>query len=268
MKPLPFAGPPAIRFEGVTIAYHGHPALEDLTLEVPEGVLIGVIGPNGSGKTSLLKAILGLVTPARGRIYVGQLCCHELRKVRREIGYVPQVSRIDPYFPVKVLDVVLMGLYPTLGLLRRPGRAEREKALAALEGVGMADLARRPAGQLSGGQLQRVLIARALVRDPKILLLDEPSTGLDVRSQNAVMELIHRTHEERHLTTLLVTHDVNLVLPYLELVLAVNRRVYAFDRPEAVLVKETLEAMYGAEIHVHEAHGRPFVFHGDHHRHD
>jgi len=264
--PLPFGAPPAIRFENATLAYDGTVALEDVSLDVPEGAFVGVIGPNGSGKTSLIRGVLGLVTPTRGRIHVGELCCHQLRKVRLDIGYVPQGARVDRFFPAKVLDVVLMGLYPRLGLLRRPGRAEREKALAALEGVGMADLARRPAGQLSGGQLQRVFIARALVRDPKILLLDEPSTGLDVRSQAAVMELIHSTHRERGLTTLLVTHDVNLVYPFLDLVLAVNRKVFAYGPPGETLVKEVLDRMYGVEVHVHEAHGRPFVIPGDVHR--
>lgn len=266
MKPLPFAAPPLIRFEGVTLAYSGNPAIDDATFEVPTGAFVGVLGPNGSGKTSILKGILGLMTPTRGRIHVGELCCHELKKVRLEIGYVPQKSQVDPFFPVSVLDVVLMGLFPGLGLLRRPGRPERRKALEALDAVGTADLARRPAGQLSGGQLQRVLIARALVRDPRILLLDEPYTGLDVQSQGQVMELIGRTHEERGLTTLLVTHDVNLVYPFLDLALAINRRVYAYGPPGEALVKETLGAMYGAEVHIHEAHGRPFVIAGDVHR--
>ncbi len=266
MIPLPFASSPAIRFEGATLAYNGTVALEDVSLEIPEGAFVGVIGPNGSGKTSLLKGVLGLLTPSRGRIHVGELCCHELKKVRLDIGYVPQGARVDRHFPAKVLDVVLMGLYPRLGLLRRPGRAEREKARAALDAVSMADLAARPIGQLSGGQLQRVFIARALVRDPKILLLDEPSTGLDVRSQAAVMELIFRTHRELKLTTLLVTHDVNLVYPFLDLVLAVNRRVFAYGPPGEALVKEVLDEMYGVEVHVHEAHGRPFVIHGDVHR--
>jgi len=264
--PLPFASPPVIRFEGVTLAYDGSPALEDVSLEIPAGVFLGIIGPNGSGKTSLLRGVLGLVTPAKGRIYVGDLCCHHIKKVRLEIGYVPQGGKVDRHFPAKVLDVVLMGLYPGLGLLRRPGRRERDRALAALEAVGAADLAKRPAGHLSGGQLQRVFIARALVRDPKILLLDEPYTGLDVRNQDAVMEVIHHTHSERGLTTLLVTHDVNLVYPYLDLVLAVNRRVYAYGPPGETLVKEILDDMYGAEVHVHEAHGRPFVISGDAHR--
>jgi ABC-type Mn2+/Zn2+ transport system ATPase subunit len=266
VKPLPFGAPPAIRFEGVTLSYGGTPALADVSLDVPEGVFLGVIGPNGSGKTSLLKGVLGILTPSRGRIHVGELCCHQLRKVRLDIGYVPQGARVDRFFPAKVLDVVLMGLYPRLGLLRRPGRAERQKALEALASVGAADLARRPVGHLSGGQLQRVFIARALVRDPRILLLDEPSTGLDVRSQAAVMELIHRTHRERRLTTLLVTHDVNLVYPFLDLVLAVNRRVFAYGPPGEALVKEVLDEMYGVTVHVHEAHGRPFVIPGDVHR--
>lgn len=266
MKPLPFGTPPLISFEDVDLAYTGTPVVEGATFQVPRGAFVGVLGPNGSGKTSLLRAVLGLLTPLRGRIQVGDQCCHELRKVRREIGYVPQKTRVDPYFPVKVLDVVLMGLYPSLGLWRRAGRAERERALAALAAVGSADLARRPAGHLSGGQLQRVLIARALVRDPKILLLDEPYTGLDVQSQGQVMELLARTHVDRGLTTLLVTHDVNLVYPFLDLVLAINRRIYAYGPPGEALVKETLGAMYGAEIHVHEAHGRQFVIAGDAHR--
>lgn len=262
---LPLAGPPAVRFEGVTLAYDTASALVDVTLDVPEGTFIGVLGPNGSGKTTLLKGILGLITPTAGRITVGDVCCHRLRKVRREIGYVPQAEVIDPQFPARVLDVVLMGLYPALGLFRRPGRRERERALEALAAVGMADLAGRPAGHLSGGQRQRVAIARALVRSPRILLLDEPHTGLDVESQRSVMELIGRTHQANRLTTLLVTHDVNLVLPHLDLVLCLNHRVFAYGPPGEVLVKETLEAMYGAEVHVHEAHGRPFVFAGDHH---
>lgn len=265
MKPLPLAAPCIIRFEGVTIVYENSIALEDVCLEVPEGAFVGVVGPNGSGKTTFLKGILGLVTPSAGRIHVGDLCCHELRKVRREIGYVPQAYHVDPDFPVSVIDVVLMGLYPTLGFFRRAGRRGREQALEALDAVGMADLARRPAGHLSGGQRQRMFIARALVRRPRILLLDEPHTGLDVGSQHAVMELIQRTHQSHGLTTLLVTHDLNFALPYLDLVLCVNRRVFAYGAPGEVLVKENLEAMYGAEVHVHEAHGRPFVFAGDHH---
>ncbi|MBI5439685.1 MAG: metal ABC transporter ATP-binding protein [Deltaproteobacteria bacterium] len=265
MRPLPQASPAIIRFEDVTLAYQGAAALKEVRLEVPEGAFVGVVGPNGSGKTTLLKGILGLVTPVTGRIFVGDLCCHHLRKVRREIGYVPQAYQIDADFPVSVIDVVLMGLYPTLGLFRRAGRRGREKALEALGAVGMADLAGHPAGHLSGGQRQRMFIARALVRSPRILLLDEPHTGLDVGSQHAVMDLIQGTHERHRLTTLLVTHDLNFALPYLDLVLCLNHKVYAYGPPGEVLVKETLEAMYGAEVHVHEAHGRPFVFAGDHH---
>ncbi|WP_025323569.1 metal ABC transporter ATP-binding protein [Deferrisoma camini] len=265
MTYLPSAPDPAVRFERATVAYDGTPALEEVTLEIPAGALVGVIGPNGSGKTTFLKAILGLVPPVQGRIFVGEECCHHLKRIRREIGYVPQASRVDPNAPFRVLDVVLMGLYPGLGPLRRPGREGRRKALAALEAVGMEGFALRPAGQLSGGQLQRVAIARALVRDPRILLLDEPFTGLDVRSQHAVLDLVVRTHRQRRLTTVLVTHDVNLVYPHLDRVLALNRRVYAYGPPQEALVRETLERMYGAEVQVHEAGGRPFVFAGDHH---
>jgi ABC-type Mn2+/Zn2+ transport system ATPase subunit len=257
--------PVLIRFEEVTLAYDGTPAVESASLNVPEGAFVGVLGPNGSGKSTLLRGILGLLTPSRGRIFVGDLCCHQLAKVRLEIGYVPQSSQVDRHFPARVLDVVLMGLYPGLGLLRRPGPGHRAKALECLDAVGMADLARRPIGNLSGGQRQRVSIARALVRDPKILLLDEPYSGLDVQSQCSVMELIANTHRQRGLTTLMVTHDVNLVLPHLDLVLALNRRVFTYGPPNEALVQETLEAMYGAAIHVHEAHGRPFVIPGDTH---
>ncbi|GAB6063600.1 metal ABC transporter ATP-binding protein [Deferrisoma palaeochoriense] len=265
MSELPLAPPPAIRFQGVTVSYDGVPALEDVSLEIPAGAFLGVIGPNGSGKTTFLKTILGLVTPVEGRVYVGDECCHHLTRIRREIGYVPQASKVDPNAPFRVIDVVLMGLYPALGPFRRPGKEGRRRALAALEAVGMEGFAHRPAGQLSGGQLQRVAIARALVREPRILLLDEPFTGLDVKSQRAVLDLVVRTHRERGLTTVLVTHDVNLVYPHLDLVLALNRRVYAYGPPGEALVRETLERMYGAEVLVHEAEGRPFVFAGDHH---
>jgi ABC-type Mn2+/Zn2+ transport system ATPase subunit len=259
------AAPTLIRFEEVTLGYNGTPAVESVSLEVPEGAFVGILGPNGSGKSTLLKAILGLLTPSKGRIFVGDLCCHQLAKIRLEVGYVPQSSQLDPHFPARVQDVVLMGLYPGLGLLRRPGRAERAKVAECLEAVDMAEFARRPIGHLSGGQRQRVYIARALVRDPRILLLDEPYSGLDVQSQCSVMELIANTHDQLGLTSLMVTHDVNLVLPHLDLVLALNRRVFAYGPPSEALVKETLEAMYGAAIHVHEAHGRPFVIAGDTH---
>ncbi len=265
MTSLPVLPGPAIRFENVTLAYDGIPALKNVSLEIPQGAMVAIIGPNGSGKTTFLKGVLGLITPARGRIHVGDRCCHQLEKLRREIGYVPQTSRIDAHFPARVLDVVLMGLYPGLGLFRRPGREGRQKALACLEAVGMAGFARHPAGQLSGGQLQRVNVARALVRDPRILLLDEPFTGLDVRSQQAVMELLAETHHARSLTTLMVTHDVNLVYPYLDQVVALNRRLVAAGPPDQTLSKETLEALYGTEILVHDDHGRPYVFAGDHH---
>ncbi|MFO0865745.1 MAG: ABC transporter ATP-binding protein, partial [Gemmataceae bacterium] len=159
----------------VTVAYHRKPVLWDVDWTLREPAMVGIIGPNGAGKSTLMKAILGLVPIVHGSIRIfGQ----PLKNMRHRIGYVPQRESVDWDFPVSVLDVVLMGTYGKLGWIRRPGRAEKEKAHAYLEQVGLADLAQRQIGQLSGGQQQRTFLARALAQDADLYFLDEPFAGV------------------------------------------------------------------------------------------
>ncbi len=258
-------GPAAVRFEHVTVAYPQSVALEDVTFELHRGEFLGIIGPNGSGKTTLLRAVLGLERPAAGRVTVLDAEGGTSASVRRRIGYVPQRRAIDPRFPVSVFDAALMGVYGAVGLFRRPGPLHRKRVEAALDAVGLADIAGHVAGHLSGGQQQRLLIARALAQEPELLLLDEPTSAVDVSTRQAIVELVQKLHVERGLTTLYVTHDINEVLPCLDKVMYLNRTVRAFGRCEDVLSRQTLETLYHGKVVVVERDGRKYVVVGDSH---
>ena len=179
---------PAIEVRGLTTGYREDPVLRDIDLVVRSGSLVGVIGPNGGGKSTLFKTILGLQRPWSGDVLVDG----RRGKPGHIIGYVPQTETVDWSFPVRVRDVVMMGRYPRLGLLRRPGKADIEVVDDALEKVGMTDYRDAQIGELSGGQRQRVFIARALAQEPSILLLDEPVSGVDAVTQHQIFELIER----------------------------------------------------------------------------
>lgn len=255
-------GGPIIHFEQATLAYGRRVALEDITLDVAEGEFLGIIGPNGSGKTTMLRAILGLLPPVRGSARVFDCACEALRCAHRaRIGYLPQMGASDPYFPITAYEAVLMGRYSAIGLLRRPGPKDREMARAALRDVGMEPSAATPLAHLSGGQQQRVMIARALAAQPEILLLDEPTTGIDLPSQQDLMELIVRLHKIRGLTVLLVTHDVNLIRSSVHRLALLNRRLHALGPPETVLTKEILTRVYGREVIM----SGPYILLGDYH---
>jgi len=256
---------PIIEMEHVTVAYGQRPVLEDINLTVMPGEFLAVLGPNGAGKTTLLKTIVGLVRPVSGTVRVFGLPPWELNGQRARIGYVPQISTIDLHFPIHVFDVVLMGRYGRLGLIRRPGQADREAAWRALERVGIADLAQRPIGELSGGQRQRVFIARALATEPELLLLDEPTTGVDVATTESLYEFLLKLHEDG-LTVLVVSHDVGVVAQYVSQVACLSGRLVAHGRPEEVLGGDVLECMYGPQA-AFLGHGRvPHVVlrHSDH----
>lgn len=254
-----------IELEHVTVRYRDVVALEDVTLKVARGEFVALIGPNGSGKTTLLKVMLGLLKPVSGTVRLFGKPPEQLNGEWKRVSYVPQIPQTDPRFPIRVFDAVLMGRYAQVGMMRRPAPADREAARKALEEVGMADLARRPIARLSGGQRQRVLVARALAAEPELLLLDEPTTGVDVGTTEGLFDLLESLHK-RGMTVLVVSHDIGVVAQHVDQVACLNRRLVAHGRPQDVLTGDVLECMYGPEAAV-VGHGVPHMVvhrHGPH----
>ena len=238
---------PVIEMEGVTVTFGDHVALQDVTLRVMPGQFVAVLGPNGAGKTTFLRVILGLIRPVKGYVRVFGRPATALGEARARIGYVPQFSHADPRFPVTAWDVVLMGRYGRIGLGRRPGQEDYRAVQEAMEWVGVWSWRHVPFGKLSGGQRQRVLIARALVNNPDLLLLDEPTAGVDVNATHTVYTLLRRLHEQG-LTIVVVSHDVGVVASYVDTIACVNKRLVAHGRPQEVLGSAELRAMYGCDV--------------------
>jgi manganese/iron transport system ATP-binding protein len=236
---------PALDLVDVTVTYGNVVALDHITLRLNRGDQVAVVGPNGAGKSTLFHVIAGVLRPDTGTVRVygsgpdGHIC----------VGYVPQRARTDSNFPVTVFDVVMMGRAGRIGLLRRPGRADRVAVRAALAQVELLDLAQRPIGALSGGQQQRVLLARALAQEAEILLLDEPLTGLDLPSQEALLATLNVLREQG-ITLLVATHDLNQAATRFPLVALVNRRLVGFGPPAQVLTAVNLAGAFGSNVHV------------------
>jgi zinc transport system ATP-binding protein len=237
----------AVEFKDVTISRDDLVVLEEVSARIEEGVFLGLIGPNGGGKTTFLKAILGLIQPDRGTVRVYGKHPEQARR-RGFVGYVPQNALVDFDFPVSAFDVVMMGRYPKVGLFHRPGKGDRERVMERLEQVGMAELRDRPIGRLSGGQQQRVFIARALVSDPRILLLDEPLTGIDTRTQKAFYELLKTLGRSLSLTVIMASHDIGVIPHQTDEVACVNRRLHLHGKPSEVLTADGLKKVYGCEV--------------------
>ena len=235
---------PLAELQRVTVRYQALVALEEVSLQILPGEFLAVIGPNGAGKTTLVKTILGLIEPTEGVVRLFSKPLQEVGKDLARVGYVPQAAQIDPRFPIRVFDVVLMGRYGQMGLIRRPGARDRQAARAALERVGLGDLLARPIGQLSGGQRQRVLVARALATEPELLILDEPTAGVDVGTTEGLFELLDELHRGGT-TVIVVSHDVGVVAQHVSQVACVNRRLVVHGRPAEVLHPDVLECMYG-----------------------
>ncbi len=237
------AGAP-LSIHDMTVAYHRKPVLWDIDLDVPEGVLMGVVGPNGAGKSTLIKAAMDLVPMASGRVRVyGQA----YRKQRRLVGYVPQRESVDWDFPVSALDVVTMGTYGELGWLRPVGRRQRDRALAALDRVGMADYAPRQISQLSGGQQQRVFLARALVQDARLYLLDEPFAGVDAATEQAIIAILRELRDAGR-TLVVVHHDLQTVPEYFDHLVMLNMRIVATGPTHEVFNEANLQKTYGGKL--------------------
>lgn len=230
----------------MSVAYRNRPALYGVDLAITRGRMVGVIGPNGAGKSTLLKAALGLLP-----LESGWARCFGVpaEAARGRVGYVPQRESVDWEFPVSVFDVVLMGRYGHLGLLRRPRRRDRELARACLEQVGMAGLADRQISQLSGGQQQRVFLARALAQEADLYLLDEPFAGVDAATEAAIIELLRRLRDQGK-TLVVVHHDLGTAADYFDEVVLVNMRVVAAGPTAATLTWENLQKTYGGGLNI------------------
>jgi len=228
-----------IKLEDVSTVYEGEsrPAIKDINLDVKRNELVYVVGPNASGKTTLLENINGLLPPFRGKVSVFGLDVQSNgRKIRCQIGYVPQDFMVKPGEPYTSLDVVLMGLYGQIGFLHQPEEKDKKNAIEAMKLIGIEELAGRPVGKLSGGQQQKVMLARALAKNPKILLLDEPFSNLDPDSRGQIPSLITKLHKEKDLTTLIVTHDIHHMLDSCNRVVVVSDGRIMFDgTPEKAL---------------------------------
>ncbi|TAH84213.1 metal ABC transporter ATP-binding protein [Bacillus subtilis] len=233
-----------VELDNVTVAYHKKPVLQDISLQVPEGKLIGIIGPNGAGKSTLIKTILGLVPRASGDI---SIYGKDYKDQRTRIGYVPQRGSVDWDFPTSALDVVLMGRYGRIGLLKRPKKADVEMAKAALTKVGMLDYAKRQISQLSGGQQQRVFLARALCQNADIYFMDEPFSGVDAATERAIMTLLAEL-KEKGKTVLVVHHDLQTAEDYFDWILLLHLRKIAFGPAENVFTIENLQKTYGGRL--------------------
>ena len=247
---------PIVEIKDVWLSFKGRPVLEAVNLRLDEGDYLGLIGPNGSGKSTLLRVILGLLSPDRGSVRV---LGESPARARGRIGYVPQYTRFDASFPVNVLDVVLMGRIGSRGLFRQPSQRDRDVALSSLDKVEMGDRAGRQIGRLSGGELQRVMIARALAVEPRLLLLDEPTASLDTRVGVSVFELLKDLAQA--ITLVLVSHDIGVISRYVKTVACLNRRLYYHRSKE--ITPEMFEAAYGCPVDL-VAHGHAHRVFEDH----
>ncbi len=225
---------------------NGSVVLHNITFCLDEGVILGVIGPNGGGKTTLLELIVGLLPVTEGRLEVFHTDPTRLGSLRRWLGYVPQRHQIDPRFPVTAFDVVLMGATSLVGLGRRYPRELKERARELLDRVGVGDLWDRPIGQMSGGQQQRVFLARALVTEPRLLLLDEPTTGVDSMGQQQFLHLVRSLRDELGLTVIMVSHDVAQLGYYADQIACLNRTLHWHDKA-SLLTEHVVRNVYQCE---------------------
>lgn len=235
---------PVLEVHNLTVSYSRAPVLWNVDFTLPHGTIAGIIGPNGSGKTTLLKSVMQLVNPASGHI---RLFGQSLEKVRDCISYVPQRETVDWDFPATVREIVEMGRYRPSTILRKLTQHDREIAAEALEKVGMQDFAGRQISQLSGGQQQRVFIARALARQADLFLLDEPFTGVDAASEEAILGILLRMKEEGK-TIVVVHHDLHTARSYFEWIILLNTRLIASGPRDEVFNTELLQAAYGGRL--------------------
>jgi len=236
---------PIVAVDNISVRYNGHFALEDISFELEAGERIAVVGPNGAGKSTLFKVLAGLLRPSRGTVSIkghepgGHVC----------IAYIPQRSQVDWSFPVNVTDVVMMGRIRRIGVLHWPRNVDRQSVRDSLEQVGMADLSARQIGELSGGQQQRVFVARALAQEAELMLLDEPFTGLDVKSQQDIVDILGMLRR-RGVTVVVATHDLSLAADAFDRLMLLNHKLIGFGTAQETMLPDLLAEAYGGKLQV------------------
>ena len=241
---------PLVTFDHATLGYGRRVVLRDLSFTINEGDFLGLVGPNGSGKTTVLRALLGTHPPLSGTV---------VKAPGLRFGYVPQRDQVDYDYPLTAVDVVLMGRYDRIGLGRRPAAEDRARAMQALEQVGIPELAGQHLKNLSGGQRQRTLIARALVGEPNVLVLDEPTNGMDLVSTTQILGLVRDLHERSGLTVLMVSHALNEVANYVERIALVINEGFRIGSTGEIMTEPVLSEIYGIPVEVEGFNGHRMV---------
>jgi len=253
-------GHPVVRLKGLSCGYDKQEVLSDVSLDIMEGDFVGLLGPSGSGKTTLLRTILGSVDIYEGSVEVEGVPTSQQRP---RVGYVPQLETIDWNFPVTVQEVVMMGRTMDNRFFPWYRREDRMLAAEMMERLGISELANRHIRELSGGQQQRVFLARALVGSRRILLLDEPTSGVDIKTRDDVMHVLHELNHQG-ITIIMTTHEINAVAVHLPWIVCLNGRVLAEGPPAQVITSETLKLTYGADMPVIQYQGMTLVAESPH----
>ncbi len=252
---------PIVCIRNLTFAYENEPVLQDINLCVTKGISLGIVGPNGGGKSTLLKLIVGILPLQTGQIEIFGIPIQKLGERRRLIGYVPQKFQLEQTFPATVLEVVLMGAAAKAGLLHRLDKQTRQRAMELLRQANMAEYAHYQFAKLSGGQQQRVLIVRALITEPQLLILDEPMSAIDVQGQTDFFEFLRQLKEQHKLTLIMVSHDVSHLLHFADQIACLCKLIHWHNRTE-LITEKVLEQVYACELNsylaVHRRHIQEF----------
>lgn len=258
-------GETVAEIRAVSAAFHNRRALGDISLSIRRNEFVGIVGPNGSGKSTLLRLLNGLVAPTSGTVelFGRPAAGRHLREARRRIGYLPQHCDYDPAYPTTVREVVMMGRWPMLGLWGRPSPGDRAKVAGVARLTGLGGLLDRPVGHLSGGERQKMGIARAMAQEPEILMLDEPTSDLDIAAQAEVGGLVERVYRRGGLTVLFVTHFISHLPPCCSRFLLMRGGRIYYDGPRAgALDEKALSGLYGCAVRIVDVGGRVAVFPG------
>lgn len=245
----------ALSVENLCVKADNRHLIENITFSIEEGRIVAIIGPNGAGKTTLIKAVLGLLPYETGSVSLFGRPFKQLNS-HNEIGYVPQRLEFDRTFPITVSELLRFTVPPLYSLPFRRRKEEKEHIERLLKTVGAQDLKDRGIGSLSGGELQRVMIAKAIVNEPRLLILDEPASGVDIEGQERFHDLVKRLNKEKGLTVILISHDLNVVYRFADDVLCINRKLVCSGKPEEMLTDEVIKSVYGEMMgaYIHSCH--------------